>query len=102
MSEDIKQQLQRLQQQVAQLIKARQYEQALGLAVQACNLASTQYGENHPASLLSFRALADVYQGLGQYAQAEPLYRHAVDVMRQQLGDDHPVVVDSIVGLGEI
>jgi tetratricopeptide (TPR) repeat protein len=101
MSRDIEQQLQRLQQQAAQLVQAGQYEQALDLAVQACNLAYAQYGENHPASILSLRALADMYQALGRYSEVEPLYRQAVDVLLQRVGKDDPILVDSMAALGE-
>lgn len=101
MSEDIDQQFEQRRQQVEQLYQAREFEQALGPAIQACDLAAAQYGENHPAFIMSVRALADIYQALGRLADAEPLHRQAVEALRQWAGDEHPMVIDTMMGLGE-
>ena len=47
-------------------------------------------GDLHPATLLSMVDLASLLNDIGQYKEAEPLYREALDGMRTSLGSCHP------------
>ncbi len=40
--------------------------------------------------------LASLYRNLGRYAEAEPLYQHALGIREQALGPAHPDVATSL------
>ena len=40
-----------------------------------------------------------MYQALGQYSQAEPLYVRVVDLIRRVLGDEHPNTLTATANL---
>ena len=47
-------------------------------------------GEDHPETAESYNNLATLLDIQGRYAEAEPLYRKALDIDRRVLGEDHP------------
>ena len=47
-------------------------------------------GEDHPDFAKSLNNLAGLYQAMGDFARAEPLYRQALEIRRKALGEDHP------------
>ena len=49
----------------------------------------------HPDTLDSINNLAVLLKDQGKYADAEPLYREALDGRRRELGDAHPYYGDS-------
>ena len=44
----------------------------------------------------SFNNLASLYQDLGNYTEAEPLYRRALAIMEKAVGPEHPNVAASL------
>ena len=43
-------------------------------------------GEEHPSFASSLDRLAELYQAMGNYAAAEPLYQQALGIRRTNLG----------------
>src|SRR5262249_17848742 len=89
MPRDIQQELSRLNQQVIQLNQRGQYEQAIAIAAMICDLIRQDLGENHVDFATSLNNLAELYQLMGNYAAAEPLYRQALEIERTTLGENH-------------
>ena len=48
--------------------------------------------DNHPDIATSLSALAGLYQEMGRYADAEPLYRRSLAIRERALGPEHPHV----------
>jgi tetratricopeptide (TPR) repeat protein len=44
---------------------------------------------NTPAQAQQFLALADIYHALGRNGKAEPMYRHALSILKESVGYDH-------------
>src|SRR5262245_60237165 len=94
--------LHQLNQQVAQFFRQGHYKQALSLATQACDLARSQVGEDHPDFAQSLHHLADLYRELGNYAEAETPYLQALKVRGASLGKDHPDYARGLNDLGRL
>ena len=47
-------------------------------------------GEQHPNYAQNLNNLAQVYQATGRPADAEPLYRRAIEITGAALGEQHP------------
>jgi tetratricopeptide (TPR) repeat protein len=56
-------------------------------------------GPRHPDTLTSLNNLAFVYQAVGRYGEAEPLYREALLTRREVLGPRHP---DTLISLNNL
>ena len=50
----------------------------------------------------SLNNLAILYQDMGRYAEAEPLYRRSLAIGEKQLGRDHPDVANSLDNLADL
>ena len=59
-------------------------------------------GEEHPYVAGSLNNLAALYRAQGRYAEAEPLYRSALEMYQHLLGLEHPLVATSQCNLGAI
>ena len=47
-------------------------------------------GEDHPETAQGYNNLASNLHAQGKYAEAEPLFRTALEIRRRVLGEDHP------------
>jgi CHAT domain-containing protein/Tfp pilus assembly protein PilF len=59
-------------------------------------------GECHPHYAQSLNNLALLYQAQGEYAQAEPLYRQALEIYKHALGERHPDYGTSLHNLASL
>ena len=50
----------------------------------------------HPDRAMTFIGLAALYSGQGKYAEAEPLYKHALAIQEKTLGPTHPDLATSL------
>ena len=50
-------------------------------------------GPAHPATATSLNNLAPLYQSMGNYPEALPLYQRALAISEQALGPSHPTTV---------
>ena len=73
-SQSDEEELHLLNQQVLTLYKQGKYKEAIPLAEKAVELAKRVYGPEHPNTARSLDKLASLYQSMGEYAKAEPLY----------------------------
>ena len=55
-----------------------------------------------PDVATSLNNLANLYQDMGRYAEAEPLYRRCLAIREKQLGPDHPEVANSLNNLAHL
>ncbi|WP_287699514.1 CHAT domain-containing protein, partial [Microcystis sp. M165S2] len=58
--------------------------------------------DNHPNTAASLNNLAELYRSQGRYSEAEPLYKQALAIIKQQLGDNHPDTAASLNNLAEL
>jgi len=54
---------------------------------------------DHPDVATSLNNLAALYESLGDYARAEPLYKRSLVIYEKALGPDHPYVASSLNNL---
>ena len=47
-------------------------------------------GEDHRVYALALGNLGGLYQGMGAYDRAEPIYRQALEIQKKALGEKHP------------
>jgi len=99
MSEDIEQQISKLNQQAAMLYQQGRYEEAIQFASQVRDLSSQYRGEDHPSFATSLNNLAVLYYLMGNYAQAELLYKQAMEIWRKAMGEEHPDFATSLNNL---
>ena len=59
-------------------------------------------GPDHPDVARSLNNLADLYEGQGRYADAEPLYQRALAIREQAVGPNHPDVAASTNNLASL
>ena len=50
----------------------------------------------------SLNNLANLFQDMGRYAEAEPLYRRSLKIDEKKLGPDHPDVAASLNNLADL
>jgi tetratricopeptide (TPR) repeat protein len=62
--------------------------------------SSSALGPDHPHVGVTLNNLALTYWNWGRYADAEPIYRRAVEVQEKALGKEHPQVATSLNNLG--
>jgi CHAT domain-containing protein/tetratricopeptide (TPR) repeat protein len=86
-------------QQVVQLYRHGHYREALALALQVCDLARQQLGEEHPEVATALDNLGVLYKTLGNYTAAEPLLLQALAIRASSLGADNPDFVTSLNNL---
>jgi hypothetical protein len=58
--------------------------------VRSLQICETQLGPDHPATASSLNNLAALYESMGRYSEAEPLYLRTLEVCMNCLGENHP------------
>ena len=59
-------------------------------------------GEQHPDYAASLNNLALLYDAMGRHAEAEPLYKQAMEICRTALGEQHPDYATSLNNLAAL
>ena len=59
-------------------------------------------GKEHPDTAISLNNLAALYQAMGEYAKAEPLFQEALRIRQKILGPEHPETAISLNNLGAL
>jgi tetratricopeptide (TPR) repeat protein/CHAT domain-containing protein len=75
------------------------YEEALPLAIAACDLARRTLGEEHPGFADSLDNLGAIYKARGEYDKAEPLLKQALEARQKVPGEKSPDFVISLNNL---
>jgi len=63
------------------------------------HLAEQRFGPDHPHTATSLNNLAGLYQSMGRFGDAEPLFSRALTIREAQLGPDHPDTAGSLNNL---
>ena len=91
-----------LNKEVLNFLNKGDYNNALTIAMQAKDMAQTEYGQDHPDYSASLHNLASAYKKLGMYEDAEPLYWEALRIDKQVLGVKHQNYALSLFGLANL
>ena len=78
------------------------YRDELSLTLLNARLQAQQNAGNAQAALGTKRLLASEMFNQGKHAEAEPLYREALEASRATLGDRHPHTLTSINGMANL
>jgi tetratricopeptide (TPR) repeat protein len=78
---------------ITELNRAGKFREALPRAEQALKIRRKLLGADHVDTVTSLNDLAILYQSLGDCANAEPLYRQALEIDKEVLGETHPEVL---------
>jgi tetratricopeptide (TPR) repeat protein len=91
-----------LNQQFVELYRAGRFQQAMGVATQASDLARKLWGESNPNYASTLNNLAENWRALGNWGAAEELHLKALQIQKRALGEMHPDVSNSLNGLGSL
>ena len=80
----------RLKSEVYRLWKAGRYRDALPLAKQVLKIHRGILGAENAFTAWSLINVAAQYEGLSEYAMAEPFYEKALESQKRSLGEQHP------------
>ena len=69
---------------------------------QDVQMNESQLGKEHPDTLSSVNNLAALLQNRGDYDNAEPLYRRALEARERTLGKEHPDTLSSVNNLAAL
>ncbi len=72
---------------------------ALRIATRARSVARQTLPYEHPLHALTLHDLGFMYQGIGDYARAEPLFQEALEIRKRVLGAEHPDYVTNLNNL---
>ncbi|WP_146066470.1 tetratricopeptide repeat protein, partial [Candidatus Venteria ishoeyi] len=96
--QELLQQAQSLNQQMVKAYQQGKYKKAITAGKQALKIHQQVLGE-HPDTATSLNNLAELYQAMGDYARAEPLYKQAYEIWKTALGENHPDYAQSLNNL---
>jgi tetratricopeptide (TPR) repeat protein len=89
----------RLNQEIAQLSQAGEYERALTVAHRACDLTREVYGNEHPAVAEALHNLGELHRRKGDHIAAVPVYRQVLEIRRKTLSTEDPAIAESLIDL---
>ncbi len=92
----------KLSQKFAELVKQRNYEQAIIFGEQLLLSRETTLGPEHRAVASFMNSLAGLYQDQGRYVLAEPLFKRSLAILEKTLGAEHPDVATGLGNLAEL
>jgi len=92
------QQAQSLNEQMVKAYRQGKYPQAIELGKRALKIRQQVLGD-HPKTATSLNNLALLYNSMGNYARAEPLYLKALAIDQIALGENHPHYATSLNNL---
>jgi tetratricopeptide (TPR) repeat protein len=80
---------QELNEKGMQAYQAGNYKEAISYFEKALKQAEKKFGKNHENYATSCNNLAWLYDEQGRYAEAEPLYKEAKEIVGKVLGKEH-------------
>ena len=69
-----------LNKQVTELYQAGKFNEAIPIAQESLELSEKALGPDHPDTAAALNNLAALYDSMGDYAKAEPLYQRALKI----------------------
>ncbi len=92
----------RLDERARGLRQQGKYQPALELAAQYEREIGDLLGENHRAYAAGLTLHANLFWSMGKYANAEPLYKQAMEIRKRRLGENHPDYAASLNNLAAL
>lgn len=92
-------QIDHLNYEVVKLYKQGNYDQAMGVAAQACDFARQFFGEDNLNFATCLDNLALLYKAMGNYSCAAKNMSQALEIQRKFLGENNP---DFVTGLNNL
>jgi CHAT domain-containing protein len=92
----------RLNRQGLKLRTAGKTREALDVSLQSLELYQKLLGERQPIYATLLFNVASYRKALGEYAQAEPLYRQALEIRKELLGENHPDYASTLNNLATL
>src|SRR5262245_9433084 len=87
-------------QRYGDLYDAVNYPAALTEARKLEALVKARYTTNHPNYAIALESIADVYEKMGRYGEAEEHYKRVLTIREKLKGVDHPDVAQVLLRLG--
>ena len=84
---------------LVQLYRAGKASEASKICEQVLETRKRILGEEHSDYAQSLNNLATLYESMGEYARAEPLFVQARDIQKKVLGEEHPNYAQSLNNL---
>jgi tetratricopeptide (TPR) repeat protein/CHAT domain-containing protein len=100
--EVLKNELNKLNDQILKLYQEGKGRDALPVAEKYLEFSEKAFGPMHPAMAISLNNVAWLYDSLGDYSRAEPLYKRAVQIQELVLGPEDPNTAVSLNNLAEL
>jgi tetratricopeptide (TPR) repeat protein len=69
-----------------------EYTSAASFDEAALSMVTSEFGPEARETAIALSNVADTYELLARYTEAEPLYRRAIEINERALGKDHPAV----------
>jgi serine/threonine protein kinase len=83
------------------LLARRRYSEADAAITESLQLLTRTMGERQQRTLAARHALAALRSGQGRLAESVAIYREVVAARREVLGKEHPLLAESMAGLGD-
>ena len=81
---------------------AEDYKSAEGPGRKAWEISHAHLGASHPRTIADAAAFAAILDGLGRFAESEPIYRHALRIFKRRYGPDHYEIAANLHNLGAL
>ena len=78
--DDPQKEITHLNQQYIQFYKQGRYGDAINIGTKLCDIVKQTFGKNHLSYANSLSNLANLYQLVGQYSKADPLYQKSLEI----------------------
>ncbi len=78
------------------------WQEAESWKVRWLEFATNHFGDRHPDTASSLNNLAALYESMGEYDRALPLYEASLEIRKSELGDRHPDTASSLNNLAEL
>ena len=84
------------------LYNSGDYTQGVKVAKHALQVAQQNDGPDHPNVALSLSNLAELYEALEEYAEAEQLYKRSLEILEKEFGQDSPFLVNTLWNMASL
>ena len=75
------------------------WQEAEAWSIRCLEFTTDHCGDRHPSTASSLNNLAGLYESMGQYDRALPLFESALEIWKSELGDRHPSTATSLNNL---
>jgi tetratricopeptide (TPR) repeat protein len=91
-----------LNQQVVRLTEQWKFQEAISIAEKALEAAKRARGPEHPETAAALNNLGFLFEKIGDYDKAEPLYQEALRIRQKALGLEHHDTATSLNNLASL